>query len=65
MKRQEIIFLFINFLRMKNNLHKIDSCFTFAVRFCPDGGIGRRIGLKHQRDKTHAGSSPALGTSAI
>ncbi len=29
---------------------------------CPDGGIGRRAGLKHQWIHFHAGSIPALGT---
>ncbi len=29
---------------------------------CPDGGIGRRAGLKHQWGNTCAGSTPALGT---
>ena len=29
---------------------------------CPDGGIGRRAGLKHQWIHFHAGSTPALGT---
>ena len=28
----------------------------------PDGGIGRRAGLKHQWIHFHAGSTPALGT---
>ena len=28
----------------------------------PDGGIGRRAGLKHQWIHFHAGSIPALGT---
>ena len=31
---------------------------------CPDGGIGRRAGLKHQWIHFHAGSIPALGTEA-
>ena len=31
---------------------------------CPDGGIGRRVGLKHQWGYTRAGSTPALGTKA-
>ena len=38
---------------------------TFALTFlqrCPDGGIGRRAGLKHQWIHFHAGSIPALGT---
>ena len=29
----------------------------------PDGGIGRRVGLKHQWGNTRAGSTPALGTA--
>ncbi len=29
---------------------------------CPDGGIGRRAGLKHQWIHFHAGSIPAPGT---
>ena len=28
----------------------------------PDGGIGRRAGLKHQWSKIHPGSTPGLGT---
>ena len=35
---------------------------NFAPSFCPDGGIGRRAGLKHQWINLHAGSIPALGT---
>jgi hypothetical protein len=30
--------------------------------FRPDGGIGRRAGLKHQWIHFHAGSTPAPGT---
>ena len=29
---------------------------------CPDGGIGRRVGLKHQWIHFHPGSIPGLGT---
>jgi hypothetical protein len=32
---------------------------------CPDGGIGRRAGLKHQWIHFHAGSIPALGTESL
>ena len=32
------------------------------IEKCPDGGIGRRAGLKHQWIHFHAGSIPALGT---
>ena len=28
----------------------------------PDGGIGRRAGLKHQWSNIHPGSTPGLGT---
>jgi hypothetical protein len=31
---------------------------------CPDGGIGRRAGLKHQWIHFHAGSIPAPGTKS-
>lgn len=31
---------------------------------CPDGGIGRRAGLKHQWIHFHPGSTPGLGTEA-
>ena len=30
--------------------------------FAPDGGIGRRAGLKHQWIHFHPGSTPGLGT---
>ena len=35
---------------------------NFAPLLGPDGGIGRRVGLKHQWGNTRAGSTPALGT---
>ena len=35
----------------------------FAPPKSPDGGIGRRAGLKHQWIHFHAGSIPALGTT--
>ena len=31
-------------------------------KICPDGGIGRRAGLKHQWSNIHPGSTPGLGT---
>ena len=39
--------------------------FTFAPQRqkSPDGGIGRRAGLKHQWSNIHPGSTPGLGTS--
>ena len=33
-----------------------------AFKECPDGGIGRRAGLKHQWIHLHPGSTPGLGT---
>ena len=35
---------------------------TAFERKSPDGGIGRRAGLKHQWSKIHPGSTPGLGT---
>ena len=35
---------------------------TAIEKSCPDGGIGRRAGLKHQWSKIHPGSTPGLGT---
>ena len=32
---------------------------------CPGGGIGRRVGLKHQWSNILAGSIPAWGTKAM
>ena len=34
----------------------------FAPPKSPDGGIGRRAGLKHQWIHFHPGSTPGLGT---
>ena len=40
-----------------------NNCRIFAADpISPDGGIGRRVGLKHQWTKVRAGSIPALGT---
>jgi hypothetical protein len=36
--------------------------FYFNIKNCPDGGIGRRAGLKHLCLHWHAGSTPAPGT---
>ena len=38
--------------------------FALALEQCPDGGIGRRVGLKHQWMQVLAGSIPALGTKS-
>jgi putative endonuclease len=35
---------------------------SHPFKTCPDGGIGRRAGLKHQCLHWHAGSTPARGT---
>ena len=44
---------------------KIITTFALAIekQRCPDGGIGRRAGLKHQWSNIHPGSTPGLGTS--
>ncbi len=43
----------LQFKKIALPLHRFSS---------PDGGIGRRAGLKHQWGNTRAGSTPALGT---
>ena len=40
---------------------KLYLCTAFETN-CPDGGIGRRAGLKHQWIHFHPGSTPGLGT---
>ena len=45
-------------------LHKRKIVITFAPQRSPDGGIGRRAGLKHQWIHFHPGSTPGLGTEA-
>ena len=45
------------------NKKKHYLCNAFLKKECPDGGIGRRAGLKHQWIHFHAGSIPALGTN--
>ena len=43
-----------------------NNCRIFAADpISPDGGIGRRVGLKHQWTKVRAGSIPALGTMKL
>ena len=43
-----------------------NNCRIFAPDpISPDGGIGRRVGLKHQWTKVRAGSIPALGTMKL
>lgn len=38
-------------------------CIAIEKNSCPDGGIGRRAGLKHQWSNIHPGSTPGLGTT--
>ncbi len=40
----------------------IKKVLPLQTQTSPDGGIGRRAGLKHQWIHFHAGSIPALGT---
>ena len=48
--------------KIRKSLRIATKCITFAPHLSPDGGIGRRAGLKHQWINLHAGSIPALGT---
>ena len=72
-----ISYLVVHKLMGAESIFKIilQRCFyNFAIRkicvflqseiksTCPDGGIGRRAGLKHQWIHFHAGSIPAPGT---
>lgn len=61
----KMVFLLFPLFFMKSivSLEKINN---FAPRLrnrtCPDGGIGRRAGLKHLWIHFHPGSTPGLGT---
>jgi hypothetical protein len=49
--------------KTKDKSIKTKVFYIFAVQLsCPDGGIGRRAGLKHQWQQCCAGSIPAPGT---
>ncbi len=48
--------------KISKSLAGLKIVLTFAPSISPDGGIGRRAGLKHQWGNSHAGSIPALGT---
>ncbi len=49
--------------KTKDKSKKTKVFYIFAVQLsCPDGGIGRRAGLKHQWQQCCAGSIPAPGT---
>ena len=64
--------LFLNFFCVKYCRYKKKPYLCIAIekqsnsraekRKCPDGGIGRRAGLKHQWIHFHPGSTPGLGT---
>ena len=41
---------------------QMKSYYLRRPNICPDGGIGRRAGLKHQWPQGCAGSTPAPGT---
>ena len=49
---------------IKNRLHSCTKQKEYLPLqpLSPDGGIGRRAGLKHQRIHLHPGSTPGLGT---
>ena len=49
--------------KIEKKFCRAENLSTFAASISPDGGIGRRAGLKHQWIHFHAGSIPALGTS--
>ncbi len=51
-----------NYWEYKREILALHPVRKFVFLTCPDGGIGRRVGLKHQCPQGHAGSTPALGT---
>ena len=59
---------FIVFFRLffRKSIAGLEKSCIFAPHLrsqtCPDGGIGRRAGLKHQWIHFHPGSTPGLGT---
>ena len=62
--KSDVFSLFSDFFAKK--LAVLKNMRTFAPQKaqkpCPDGGIGRRAGLKHQWIHFHPGSTPGLGT---
>ena len=61
---QDIFLLFSPFFAESIAGFKKSRIFAPHLRnqACPDGGIGRRAGLKHQWIHFHPGSTPGLGT---
>ena len=55
-----LLFLCLQFRLSRKKLKKKFS--KICEYRCPDGGIGRRAGLKHQWSNIHPGSTPGLGT---
>ena len=57
----------INRRKKRPKIWKIEQitylCTAIEKNSCPDGGIGRRAGLKHQWSNIHPGSTPGLGTN--
>ena len=54
---------FASQLRNKPSQERDEKKFSKGFqKKCPDGGIGRRAGLKHQWIHFHPGSTPGLGT---
>ncbi len=58
MKKIGKMFGYLKTMRYLCNAFEKQICSSAS---CPDGGIGRRAGLKHQWIHFHAGSIPALG----
>ena len=56
------LLFFAKLLWNQNNVVSLHAIEKSSMR--PDGGIGRRAGLKHQWIHFHPGSTPGLGTEA-
>ena len=53
-------FFYENYCRFRKKPYLCTAIEKSSMR--PDGGIGRRAGLKHQWIHFHPGSTPGLGT---
>jgi hypothetical protein len=53
---------FLNLFCTKKQIHIFAAVFNVLFLSSPDGGIGRRAGLKNQWEFSLAGSIPAPGT---
>ena len=59
---KKCFFVGVEWKKQCENAWQVEKTLYLCTAESPDGGIGRRAGLKHQWIHFHAGSIPALGT---